>query len=58
LRGTRERTQDQQRRRRTFVDRRQREQSQAELCAPPRTSPIATTPLLERSRQGPGIADG
>src|SRR5260370_5813776 len=29
-----------------------------ELCAPPRTSPIATTPPLERIRQGPGIADG
>src|SRR5271170_7862993 len=32
LHGTRERTQDQQRRRRTFVDRRQREQSQRD-CA-------------------------
>src|SRR5271154_2027039 len=29
-----------------------------EFWAPPRTSPIATTPAFERVRQGPGLADG
>jgi predicted ATP-binding protein involved in virulence len=56
--GAGERTQDQQRRRRLLVDRPPIRAKPEEFWAPPRTSPIATTPPLERIRQGPGTADG
>jgi hypothetical protein len=58
LHGAGERTQYQQRRRLLLVDRPQMRTKPEELYAPPRTSPIATTPPLERIRQGPGIAAG
>jgi hypothetical protein len=57
LHGDGEGTQDLQRRRRLLVDRPQCEQKPEQLCAPPRTSRIATTPRLEWIRQGQGIAD-